>query len=158
MEAISYLHAKDRARGNVPLPDFGRISHVAPNATEDEKIFATMKAAILAIEAALPIGSVNNAEGKDWAPEFSNQWRLMVQQAQGPWNLMRCVILLEDIISEEWIKEQIGHLRSCLPSRWKALDEACPSSLALRIFLLDRGIMYGTVDKRKFKSTSKSKK
>ncbi len=158
MEAISYLHAKDRARGNTPLPDFGRIAHVAPNATEDDTIFATMKAAILAIEAALPIGSVNNTEGGTWSPGFSSQWREMVQKAEGSWNLMRCVILMEDIISEEWMKEQIGHLRSCLPSRWKALDEACPSSLALRIFLLDRCIAYGTVDKRKFKSGSKSKK
>lgn len=114
-----------------------------------------MKAAVLAIEAALPLGSVNHLDSGSWSPKFAGQWRLMVQQAEGPWNLMRCVILLEDVIGEEWIKEQIGHLRLCLPSRWKALDEACPSSLALRIFLLDRAIMYGTVDRRRYRSRSK---
>jgi hypothetical protein len=155
MEAGSYLFAKDRARGTTPLPDFARIAHVPPNASEDLKIFATMKAAVLAIEAALPLGSVNHLDSGSWSPKFAGQWRLMVQQAEGPWNLMRCVILLEDVIGEEWIKEQIGHLRLCLPSRWKALDEACPSSLALRIFLLDRAIMYGTVDRRRYRSRSK---
>ena len=158
MDALSYLHAKDRARGNSPLPDFGKIARAPPNATEDDKIFATMKAALLVIEAALPIGSVNNTDNGDWSPDLASQWRLLVQKAEGSWNLMRCAILLEDVISEDWMKEQIGHLRSCLPSRWKALDEACPSSLALRIFLLDRGIMFGTVDKRKFKTSTKSKK
>jgi hypothetical protein len=155
MEACSYMFAKDRARGNAPLPDFERIAHVAPNAPEDQRIFAAMKAALLAIEAALPLGSVNHLDSGAWSPKFAGQWRLMVQESEGPWNLMRCVILLEDVIGEEWIKEQIGHLRLCLPSRWKALDEASPSSLALRIFLLDRALMYGTVDRRKYRSRSK---
>ena len=155
MQACSYLFAKDRARGAAPLPDFERIANVPPNAAEDLRIFAAMKAAVLAIEAALPLGSVNHLDSGAWSAKFAGQWRLMVQKAEGSWNLMRCVILLEDVIGEEWIKEQIGHLRLCLPSRWKALDEASPSSLALRIFLLDRALMYGTVDRRRYRSRSK---
>lgn len=157
MEAKSYLRSRDRARGSLPLPDFARLAQTGPHDNADDKIFATMKAASLAIEAALPIGSVHNTDNGAWNPEFAKQWRLMVQQAIGPWDLTRCVILLEDTISEEWINPQIGHLRACLPSRWKALDEASPSSLALRIFLLDRGILYDNVDKKRYKP-SKSKK
>jgi hypothetical protein len=157
MEAKSFLRSRDRARGTLPLPDFAKVAHTGPLATADDKVFATMKAALLAIEAALPIGSINNTDNGAWKPDFSKQWRLMVQQSIGPWNLMRCVILLEDTISEEWIKPQIGHLRSCLPSRWKALDETSSSSLAIRIILLDRGIIYDQVDKKRYKQ-SKSKK
>ena len=155
MRAKAFLRARDRARGSLPLPDFAVVSQTGTFATAEEKIFGTMKAALLAIEAALPIGSVHHTEKGAWRPEFAEQWRLMVQQSTGPWNLMRCVILLEDTISEDWIKPEIGHLRSCLPSRWKALDEASTSSLAIRIILLDRGILYDHVDKKRYKSKSK---
>jgi hypothetical protein len=158
LEAKKFLLAKDRARGSAPLPDFEKVAHVGPRATSTERFFATAKAALLAIEAALPIGSVNNTESGPWNSEFASQWRLMVLQADGPLNLMRCVILLEDIITEEWIKPQIGHLRSCLPSRWKALEEASASSLAMRISLFDRALMYATVDRKRYKPTKSSKK
>ena len=157
LEAKHFLRARDRARGNLPLPDFEKVALVAGNATTSDRNFATMKAALLAIEAALPMGSVNNTDGGPWSPEVSSQWRLMVLQSKGPWNLMRCVILLEDTINEEWIQTHVGHLRSCLPNRWKALEEASASSLAMRIFLLDRGLLYDTVDKKRYKP-SKPKK
>jgi hypothetical protein len=157
MEAKQFLKAKDRTRGTLPLPDFAKIAHVGSDATSNERIFATMQAALLAIEAALPLGSVDNTEDGPWSPDIAHQWRLTVQQCYGPWNLMRCIVLLEDTISEEWMKPNIGHLRSCLPSRWKALEEASASSLAMRIALLDRGILYDTVDKKKYKP-AKSKK
>lgn len=157
LDAKAFLQSRNRARGNLPLPDFAKVAHPGPLATADERVFATMKAALLAIEAALPMGSIHNTESGAWKPDFAKQWRLMVQQSTGPWNLMRCVILLEDTISEEWIKPEIGHLRSCLPSRWKALDEASSSSLAIRIVLLDRGVFYDQVDTKRYKP-SKAKK
>ena len=157
LEARGYLKARDRARGSEPLPDFDKVAHVGKEATSNDRIFATMKAALLSIEAALPVGSVNNTDSGSWNRTIASQWRLTVQQSPGPWSLMRCVILLEDTISEEWIKPQIGHLRSCLPNRWKALYEASASSLALRIVLLDRAITYDNVDKKRYKP-AKSKK
>eukprot|EP00934_Nitzschia_sp_Nitz4_P004114 Nitzschia sp. Nitz4//scaffold47_size129522//67235//74024//NITZ4_003555-RA/size129522-augustus-gene-0.109-mRNA-1//1//CDS//3329552812//4104//frame0 len=157
LEAVAFLDAKDRARGNRPLPDFAKIAFAPATATDDERTFVHMKAALLAIEAALPLGSINHLDRGDWRPAFAHKWSNMVKDAEGPWGLMRCVIVLEDTILEEWTKEQIGHLRACLPSRWKALDEACVASVALRITLLDRGLLYGTVDRRRFRQT-KSKK
>jgi hypothetical protein len=157
LEAKGYLKARDRARGSEPLPDFDKVAHVGTDATSNDRVFATMKASLLLIEAALPVGSVDNTDSGPWNRTIASQWRSMVQQSPGPWSLMRCVILLEDTISEEWIKPQIGHLRSCLPNRWKALYEASASSLAMRILLLDRAIMYENVDKKRYKP-SKSKK
>jgi hypothetical protein len=149
LEAREFLKARDRIRGNAPLPDFAKVAQATPNSTADDRIFTTTKAGLLAIEASLPIGSVNT--NSVWKSEYAHQWRLAVQLASGPWDLMRCIILLEDVISEEWMRPEIGHLRSCLPGRWKALDEASPASLAMRIILLDRGILYGTVDKKRYK-------
>ena len=70
LEAKQYLSSKDRARGNLALSDFADVARTGPFATSDDKIFATMKAALLAIEAALPIGSVNNTDNGAWNRDF----------------------------------------------------------------------------------------
>jgi hypothetical protein len=154
--AKEFLYTKDRVRGSAPLPDFTRIAHVPVSKASNEWTFGAMKAAILAVEAALPLGSVDHSEAGLWRPEFAQKWRQIVKNAKGPGTLMRCVILLEDTITEEWLKEDIGHLRSCLPSRWRAIGEASPTALAIRIILLDRAILYGTVDRKRFAAKKKS--
>jgi hypothetical protein len=154
--AREFLYTKDRVRGSAPLPDFARIAHVRVSKSSNEWTFGAMKAALLAVEAALPLGSVDHSESGLWAPDFAQKWRQIVKKARGPGTLMRCVILLEDTITEEWLKEDIGHLRSCLPNRWRSIDEASPSALAVRIILLDRAILYGTVDRKRFGSKKKS--
>ena len=153
--ANSYLNSKDRVRGLLPLPPFTQIMETAPHATENEKTFEKMKAALLAIEASLPIGSVNNTAKGQWRPELASQWRLNCLHAKGPWDLMRCVILFEESINEDWVHPDIGNIRSGLPLRMKALEEASPSSLAIRITLLDKSIKYNQVDKKKYKSKKK---
>ena len=152
MFAKDYLFAKDRARGNSGLPDFRKIALSRPSDSLNDRTFALMKAALLAIEAALPIGSINTNPHGLWSDKISSRWKDMVLEATGAAHLMRLVILLEDAITEEWMKEDVGHLRACLPSRWKAIGEACPSGLAVRIILLDRAILYGTVDRKRFSS------
>jgi hypothetical protein len=155
LRAVQFLHARDRLRGSVPLPDFESVANVRVSKSSSEWTFGAMKAALLAVEAALPIGSIDHTESGVWHPSFAQKWRQMVRNARGPGTLMRCVILLEDTISEEWLKEDVGHLRTCLSSRWKALGEASPSGLTVRIILLDRAIMYGTVDRKRFGSKKK---
>lgn len=155
LEAKSFLEAKDRLKGNVMLPDFHRISHVPSNASSNMRTFAAMKAAILAIEAALPVGSVDNTAKGPWRADLAEQWRLKVLQSTGPYDLMRCVLALEESIAEEWIRPDLGHLRTGLPLRAKALEDATPSSLAIRVILLDRSLAYKLVDKKRFKPTKK---
>ncbi len=151
LEAKSFLNAKDRIRGFLPLPPFAQIIKTSSNASVNEMIFTKMKAAILAIEAALPIGSINNTAKGQWRPEYANQWRLNALHAKGPWDLMRCVILLEENINDEWIHPDIGNIYTGLPLRMKALEEASPSSLAMRIILLDKSLIYSRVDKKRYK-------
>jgi Bromodomain len=146
LRAKDFLLFRDRNRGkNVMLPDFTKIALAADDVDDQskcspmQKSLALMKAAILAIELALPIGAVDNrTDIGPWRPEYAREWRKLVRRADGPACLVRLVILLEDSISEDWLKERVGHTRSCLPARWKAVEEASPSGLAMRILLLDR--------------------
>jgi Bromodomain len=145
LRAKDFLLSRDRNRGkNVALPDFTKIALTVDQDDENkpmQKSLALMKAAILAIELALPIGAVDNrTDVGPWRPEYAREWRKLVQRADGPGCLVRLVILLEDAISEDWQKERVGHTRSCLPARWKAVEEASASGLAMRILLLDRAI------------------
>ncbi|KAG7348250.1 hypothetical protein IV203_016955 [Nitzschia inconspicua] len=155
LAAKSFLYSKDRLRGNVPLPDFHRIAHVPQNTSSNMRTFSAMKAAILAIEAALPIGSIDNTAKGPWRSDLAEQWRRKVFQSCGPYDLMRCVLALEESIAEEWIRPDLGHLRTGLPLRAKALEEATPSSLAIRVLLLDRSLAYKLVDKKRFKPGKK---
>jgi len=157
LEAKAFLNSKDRIRGFLPLPPFAQIMDTPTHASANEKIFLKMKAALLAIEAAMPIGSINNTAKGQWRPEYANQWRLNALYARGPWDLMRCVILLEENINDEWIHPDIGNIYTGLPLRMKALEEANPSSLAMRILLLDKSLIYSRVDKKRYK-LSKSRK
>jgi hypothetical protein len=155
LAAKSFLLSKDRIRGNDPLPDFHRIAHVPLNASSNDRTFAAMKAAILAIEAALPVGSVDNTAKGPWRSDLADQWRLKVVQSSGPYDLMRCLLALEESIAEEWIRPDLGHLRTGLPLRAKALEEATPSSIAIRVILLDRSLAYKLVDKKRLKASKK---
>lgn len=150
--AIDFLNVKERARAKDPLPDFARIAHIDSNKSSDVKSLALMKAALFAIEAALPVGCIDNRESGPWRRRFSEKWKRTVEYADGPALLVRCTILLEETISPAWIKEEVGHIRSCLPAKWKAAGEASPSALALRVILLDRSIMYETIDRKRFSS------
>jgi hypothetical protein len=157
MEACAFLRASDRARGAALLPDFASVAKVGNGASSDCRTFAVMKAALLLIEAALPEGSMDTTSKGLWRPFVAQQWRVMVEKAESPSSLLRLVILLEDSITEEWYKTEVGHLRACLPNRWKALNEASVASLAIRIILLDRGLDYATIDKKRYVESKKRK-
>jgi hypothetical protein len=155
--AKDFFYARDRVRGTAPLPDFDRIAQANDGASSSEVTFGLMKAAILAVEAALPLGSVDNSDDGPWNRRYAHQWRRVVELATGPARLMQCVILLEDMIGEDWINQEVMYLRSCLPARWKAMHEASSASLAVRIILLDRSLKYGSVDRKRYQSNSKKK-
>jgi hypothetical protein len=165
LAAKDYLYARDRARGcsTSALPDFDRVMQVkkdggeSSSSSSSDVTFGLMKAALLAIECALPVGSVNTTDGGRWSEHRARQWRHLVETAPGPARLMQCTIVLEDAIGEDWVVPEVGHLRSCLPARWKAVLEATAPSLAVRILLLDRSLKYGTVDRKRHKSSSSKK-
>jgi hypothetical protein len=155
--AQKYLTARDRARGSAPLPDFACVAQVKVGQPSSAVTCAAVKVAMLAIEAALPIGSIDNTDNGVWRPEYARKWRKLVIEADGSSRLLQCLMHLEDVISKDWIKEDVGHLRSCLPARWKAVGESSSGALAIRAILLDRSILYSQVDKKRFSRRKKTK-
>ena len=147
MVAKKFLHAKDRSRGSAPVPSFSEVARVEPTASTGKKTFGMLKAALLLMEAALPLGAVDTSAKGQWNPSLASEWRSAVKNARGPASLMRCLILLESSLSLEWVDTHYSHLISCLPIGWKAINEATVGSIALRIFLIDQGLHYDEVDK-----------
>jgi hypothetical protein len=108
-----------------------------PGASHDEKSLLLLKGSILLIEAALPTGAIEY-----WPTHAALLWSNFVKNAQGPESLLKCVLLLEDAISPEYMKPQATQLLSALPRQWRAMGEASVSSVALRVAVLDHSLDY----------------
>jgi hypothetical protein len=99
--------------------------------------FGAMKAALLAVEAALLLGSVDHSESGLWGPEFPYSGGRSLKGTGG--NSLRCVILLEECHNRGMVEEDISPV---MPAKqMEAMMK--PSALAVRIILLDRAILYG---------------
>ena len=155
MKAKQFLRASDRARGNAAVPNFFDIVATPLSASSGQKALAVAKAALLLVEASLPIGAIDNSKTGVWRPYYAAKWRKMVEKAEGPCALSTCAFLFEESLSPEWIDQHIIHMLSCLPVKWKAIRDANVSNVALRIALLDSGLDYGTVDTTKYKNRSR---
>jgi Bromodomain len=155
MKAKVYLSRSDRARNKAKISDFVKVASFPPPTSSGELSFALAKAALLIIEAALPIGSIDTSPKGAWRPEVAAEWRKVVENAEGPYTLMACIFYLEEYIDPDWIDPHMTHLLSCLPQRWKAIREANCSSLCLRLAMLDQGVKYDVVDRRKFSGKSR---
>lgn len=75
---------------------------------------------------------------------------MLVMESRGPTNIMQCLVQLETAIAEDWFKEAHNQIRLSLPMGWKAISEATHSAVIMRAMVLDRSILYGTVDKKRF--------
>jgi len=144
INAVKHLNAPGRARGDAkPHPLEVALKVRDPNSSL-EKQLAKLRATLLVIEAAMPEGAVRS-EGKkaSWIPSIAAQWRKNVEVADGPSALMRCVICLECALDSEWLREASLKIIANNPTHSKALQAANLSSVAIRIYLLDRGIKFG---------------
>jgi hypothetical protein len=141
LTAIEFLDAPHRA-SHVIISNISKLSGTNPGGSSEDKSIALMRTSVLLIEASLPRGSVDTSEEGTWKPEIASSWRAMVADAQSPAILTGYIILLENVISKDWLRPNAQHLLSCLPRPWKAVNEATISSIALKLFTLDRGIKY----------------
>ena len=143
MFAFNFLDAKKRAR-SIPVTkaDIFETAFTRPSASHDEKLLGLMKGAILLIEAALPRNAVGSSTNGSWDPQAAALWRNSVKDAQGPESLMRCILLLEDAISPDWMHSQATQLYGSVPKQWRAMGEATLQAIALRVSILDRCVKY----------------
>lgn len=154
--ATQFLHASDRSRGpNCALPQTGKVVVIGPGASPDDKAIALLKAALLIIESALPLGAVDCSLKGAWNPTLAASWRSCVQETKSLFTLMGCLVLMEDALSEKWMNPQSFQLLTCLQRHWKAVSDATVSSLWLRVWLLDSSIKYDYVNKNRKGSSNK---
>jgi hypothetical protein len=70
------------------------------------------------------------------------EWRENLYKAETPQQLMECVLLLEYYISKNWYSNISNKIFSTLPLPHFAIRCATYSSVALRVFCLDRALQY----------------
>lgn len=150
MFAFQFLNVKKRARATpASKVELFECAFTRPSASHDEKVLGLLKGAILLIEAALPRGSIGSSGSGPWNQNSAALWRNLVKDAQGPESLMKCVLLLEDAISPDWLHSQATQLYASVPKQWRATGEASLSAIALRISILDRCLKYSQKKSKK---------
>ena len=66
-----------------------------------------------------------------------------LQTASGPTDLTKCVIVLENALDSSWVRETSAKLIGQLPTNSKAIQSSNVSSVAIRIYMLDKALKYG---------------
>ncbi len=147
LAANSFINEPRRARGIEPAPIFYDLFNNKTATSAEDRALDCMKFGILLVEAALPQGSLNTSSDEGLcSPEMVASWRSMVMKVQGPRALAGCLILLENSIRKQWFRPETEQLLMCMHRPFKAVNEASNSSIALRLWLLDRGIKYSQIE------------
>lgn len=125
--------------------------------SQDE--FAAVKNTLLTIYLALPFGSLIMSEDEDtqldpftsiaagigWNEQLDALWRACVVETNSSTVLMECALLLEYYISKNWFMSPSNRLISSLPNPHFAIRCVTNSSIALRLFCLDKCLAYERV-------------
>ena len=133
---------------------------------ESHNELLSIKKALLTIYLALPSGSLsmipdegidnlsdhfhkNLTEAQGWSDTLDSVWRSTVMNAQSPEPLMECTLVLEYYLNKNWLNSVSQRLLSSLPNAQFAIRCVTCSAVSLRIFCLDKAIMYDKVLKQK---------
>jgi hypothetical protein len=110
-----------------------------------------LKAALLLVESALPIGSVDENGEDKWGLNFDVCWRSAVCTAETPRELMQCQLLLEHGVRSTWLQERRGKVMASFPSRTQSMRLATLGLVAARLWAFDGALRYKKVSLRKDK-------
>lgn len=127
--------------------------------TNSDDEFSAIKTALLTIYLALPLGSLIMSEDDDsgldtfsqvatgagWNGQLDTLWRNCVVETRSSTVLMECTLLLECYISKNWFMSPANRLISSLPNPHFAIRCVTNSSIALRLFCLDKCLGYDRV-------------
>eukprot|EP01035_Chromulina_nebulosa_P019312 gene19312-25174_t len=128
----------------------------------NESEFKALQISILTLYAALPLGSLPTvddensknssldevtianliAESSNWSDILDQTWRGLVQTSTSLTILMECLLVLESFISKQWLHASNVKLLNALPLPHFAMKSISLSSIALRLFCLDKAILY----------------
>lgn len=138
LNAIKYTRLSDRAGAGVGLCR-GHITY-----SDSASPLALLKSALLTVEAALPLGCVDDTDDR-WSVDFNEAWRNAVVSSPNASALMECQLSLEFSIKTGWFRPLGSKLLASLPSRAHSAKYATYSLVALRLWTLDQSLRYEKV-------------
>lgn len=138
LNALRYTRSSDRAGAGAGLCR-GHLTY-----SDTSSPLALLKAALLTVEAALPLGCVDESDEK-WGSDFYEAWRNAVVSSPNASALMECQLSLEFTIKSGWFRPMGSKLLACLPSRAHSAKNATFSLVAIRLWTLDQSLRYEKV-------------
>jgi hypothetical protein len=119
----------------------------------------SLRRALMLVYTALPVGSLHTDETQDnitlvekcimepvgWNDVLDQAWRASVDIAWTPAAFMECVLLLEHYINNKWLAAPHNRLLNALPSPHFAMRCCTYASVALRIYSIDKAMLYDNV-------------
>ena len=153
LRAADYITHADRHIVN-------RRRELVTEISRSESEFIAVKALLLTVYLALPMGAIvmgpeeedkrndifgHIAEATGWNSNLDQTWRGCVLEASSPAVLMECVLVLEFYISNAWLMSPENKLLAALPAHHFAVRGVTNSSVALRIFCLDKCLEYDRI-------------
>jgi hypothetical protein len=162
-------HALDRLESVEYLDAVSR--HVVANRREIiasiEQVYTeadAVRASLLLLYLALPMGALSSdspaasasasantdsfsqiTEPAGWNDVLDQAWRGAVYNATTPLQLMECALLLEHYLNKGWLAYPHSRLLSALPNPHFAVCNATYSSVALRVYCLDKAMLFNKV-------------
>lgn len=135
--------------------------------TNDAAMAVAIKILLIKIFLALPQGSLSSdttyassfsvdeasdellsshlLEPSSWNYLLEHAWKDALVKAQCPTALMECLLLLEFYINRSWYSNYYSRLLNALPNPHFAIRTCTYASVALRVFCLDRAILYDKI-------------
>ncbi len=169
IEAMTKLNASNytqRANRRILIPRIKR-STILSKIGRLHNEFESVRAALLTFFSALPAGSLpeklvddrksskkntvlevrseNLTEPIGWNDSVESAWYSTVTSARVPLELMEATLLLQYYIAPKWFSDAEARLLNALPNPHAALRMTTLSAVSLRIFCLDRAMLYDRV-------------
>jgi hypothetical protein len=120
--------------------------------------FVALKQGLVAVASVLPSGALKEPEfgelhaagpdGWQWTPLLSSSWVNYVGCAKTCQELAEALLLLEACINPKWLKPWYKQILNSFPATPYLLRLSTPSATALRLYLLDRALLYDKVQPR----------
>ena len=154
LEGVSYLDSLNR---HALVGRREILSSIEQVHSELEAVRALLLILYLALPSGALSGDANTAantngdsfalitEPAAWNDVLDQAWRGAVFNATTPLQLLECVLLLEYYINKQWLAYPQSRILAALPNPHFAVCNATYSSSALRIYCLDKALLYDKV-------------
>ncbi len=123
--------------------------------TFDMPEFEVLRLGLKMVATAMPNGALSEVSrdtlmGGFWSPSIREAWITHMKNAYRCQHLMEALLLLESCVTVNWLQPWYKKIIRLMPGVGSLLRLSTPSAVGLRLFLLDKALLY---DKRPLPST-----